>query len=261
MTAASEAGIDEETAVVAPHFECSNDSPASGDVYWACAQDDWSHGFADTSGAASPIYSYAVMDQLISDFANKATFPNLATIVVIGMGSGGQFAQRYAATNSLDPMSGVAIHYVVLAPSSFAYLDANRPASTANCSGFNDYHYGLDNRTGYVAHASAAAIQQQYLARNVSYFVGSEDTLANAQGTDLDTSCAANAQGVDRVARATNFSAAIQAAYHATPTLTLVPGCMHSRACMLYSPQVRTAIFGDYTAEVPNGTGGTASRH
>ncbi len=240
MTAASEVGLDTTTAVVAPHFQCGDDSPPSGDAYWSC--DGWAHGLSDTSGAAPSISSYAVMDQIVSAFANKATFPNLTRIVVTGLSAGGQFTQRYAATNLVDT-SAMPLAYVVLSPSSYLYLDANRPASTAGCDAYDDYPYGLDNRSGYVGIPDPQSIRQQYPTRSVTYFVGSEDTLANAAGTNLDTSCEANAQGVDRVARAQAFASVMQSTYGAAQPLVIVPGCMHSRTCMYFSPQVRAATF------------------
>jgi pimeloyl-ACP methyl ester carboxylesterase len=244
ITAASEVALDATTAVIAPHFQCGDDSPQSGDVYWQCSGDDWSHGYADATNAVPPIYSYAVMDQIVSALANKTTFPNLTRIVVTGLSAGGQLTQRYAATNELDPISGVALDYVVLSPSSFVYLDPKRPGPTSGCSDFDDYYYGLENRSGYVSLPSVAMVKQQYVARSVAYMVGSEDTLANAAGTDLDTSCEANAQGIDRLSRAQNFAGIVQTTYGATHPLTIVPGCMHSRTCMYFSPQVRSAIFG-----------------
>jgi pimeloyl-ACP methyl ester carboxylesterase len=244
ITAAAEAGIDASTAVIAPHFQCGGDSPPSGDVYWQCSGDDWSHGYADANGAMPSIYSYAVMDAIVSALANKNTFPNLTRIVVTGLSAGGQFTQRYAATNAIDPMAGAPVRYVVLSPSSYVYMDANRPAPTAGCADYDDYYYGLENRSGYVGIPSVQTIRQQYVARDLVYFVGSEDTLANAAGTDLDTSCEANTQGADRVARATSFVSTMQKTYDAEGTLTIVPGCMHSRTCMYFSPQVRQALFG-----------------
>src|ERR1700679_647616 len=133
-TASEQAGESETTIVVAPHFECSDDSPPSGTVYWQCSGDDWSHGYADANGAATPIYSYAVVDQMIALLANKSTFPNLAQVVVTGLGSGGQLTQRYAATNAIDPVAGVGIQYLVVGPSSYVYLDADRPPENTTCS-------------------------------------------------------------------------------------------------------------------------------
>jgi hypothetical protein len=73
--------------------------------------------------------------------------------------------------------------------------------------------------------------------------VGSEDTLANAAGTDMDTSCEAEAQGIDRLARAITFWNRVKAAYGAEHPLFVVPGCMHSTTCMNYSPTLRDLLF------------------
>ena len=154
-------------------------------------------------------------------------FPNLTHIVVTGLSAGGQLTQRYAATNQIDPIAGTTLAYVVLSPSSYVWRDATRPSSTAGCSNYDDYYYGLENRSGYVAVPSADQIVDEFVGRDVAYLVGSEDTLANA-GTDLDTSCGANAEGVDRLARAQAFFPTTQSR-GAAHTLTIVPGCMHSR--------------------------------
>ncbi len=246
---------------MAPRFECSDDSPPSGTVYWQCSGDDWSHGFADASGAEPPVYSYAVVDQIITLLADKHTFPNLAQVVVTGLGSGGQLTQRYAATNAIDPVAGVGIQYLVVGPSSYVYLDADRPAvdttcsaegctgsftpywDASSCSSYDQYYYGIEGRSGYVGVPSAATLQAQYVARDVTIAVGSEDTLANAAGTGLDTSCGANAQGVDRVARALGFWNRVHTQYGAKHQLSVVPGCMSSRTCMYFSPELRGVLF------------------
>jgi pimeloyl-ACP methyl ester carboxylesterase len=242
MTAAEQDGVDGTTAVIAPHFECDADSPPAGDMYWACSDRDWAHGYADESGAQ--ISSYAVIDQLVTALADKAVFPALTRVVITGLSAGGQLTERYATTTQIDPLAGVAISYAVLSPSSYAWLDATRPGVNAGCADYNDYSYGLDNRSGYVAVPDHDTAVGQLISRDVAYMVGSEDTLANAAGTDLDTSCQANTQGIDRVERATNFFQSITETYGATQTLTVVPGCMHSRACMYFSPEVRTRVLG-----------------
>lgn len=257
-TASEQAGKDGETIVVAPRFECPDDSPPAGTAYWQCTGDDWARGNADVSGASPPIYSYAVIDQIVSLLATKATFPNLARIVVTGVGRGGQLAQRYAATNPIDPVAGVALRYVVLSPSSYVYLDGDRLAEGASCSaqggctgpftpfwnasscpGYDQYRYGPEGRTGYVAVPTASALQTQYASRDVTLAVGDQDTLANAAGTDLDTSCEADAQGVDRLARSVTFWNRVKSQYHAQHDLVVVPGCMYSATCLYYSPEIR----------------------
>ncbi len=238
-TAASQSGLDDKTAILAPHFECNGDDPPAGDVYWACDDNSngWVHGIADASGAESPIYAYAIVDQLVHALANKATFPHLTRVVVTGMSGGGQFTQRYAASNLIDPVAGVAMSYTVVAPSSFMWPNANRP--DALCDGYDTYPYGLEQLAGYLTIPGEATIAKQLATRDVHYLVGSEDTLANAPGTGLDTSCHANAEGVDRIERMTNYTQALGV------TPTVVPGCMHSHACMFYSPEGRAAILGD----------------
>ena len=81
MTAASEVGVDATTAVVAPHIHCPDDTPPHRPADWGCSGNDWAHGYADTSGATPPIYSYGVMDQIVNALADKSVFPNLTRIV------------------------------------------------------------------------------------------------------------------------------------------------------------------------------------
>ena len=242
LTAAQQSGLDGQTIILSPHFQCGADHVAPGDVRWSC--DDpgaWSHGGQESSRAEPPLYSFSVIDAFVQALATKTTFPNLGTIVVTGMSAGGQFTQRYAETTAVDPTPGVALKYVVLSPSSYAYLDGNRPHG--GCAAYDEYPYGLEDRAGYVAIPPVAQLQTQYVARSVAYLVGDTDTLANAAGTGMDTSCEANAQGVDRLARARAFWEDMRTQYQAMHTLAVVPGCEHSRTCMYYSLEGRAAIF------------------
>ncbi len=262
--AAEQAGLDGQTLIVAPHFQCDDDPIRSGDVRWLCdgGPEDWSHGGPEQSEDTPAIYSFTVIDRMVAAFADKTIFPNLQSVVVTGLSAGGQFTQRYAATNGIDPVTGIAMKYVDLSPSSYVYLDPDRLSSgslcqasggcegtfvpyydAAHCPGYDDYHYGLENRTGYVAIPSADDLRAQYLSRDVTYMVGDGDVLANAAGTGMDTSCEANAQGIDRLSRAINFWNAMRMEYQATHPLVVVPGCEHSRTCMYYSLEVRSAIF------------------
>lgn len=246
MTAAEQDGVDGQTAVVAPHFQCSADHPGGGEAYWSCDDSgsnyDWAHGGSDL-GDPSAVSSYTAMDQLISAFANKAMFPNLQRIALTGFSAGGQFVDRYASTTSHDPLAGVALSYAPISPSSYLWLDSSRPASTTGCAYFDDYPFGMELRSGYVGVPSEQTIIAQTIARNVTYLVGGEDTLANAAGTDMDTSCEANAQGIDRLARAMGFSTSL-AAHGGTQPLVVIPGCMHSRSCVYFAPETRDLLFG-----------------
>jgi hypothetical protein len=241
-SAAQQGGTASTTLVIAPHFLCDEDQRTPDEVSFKCNGHDWTHGYRDENNAASPIYSYAVIDSLVKRVTDPALFPNLKHVVVTGLSAGGQLTQRYAEFSDLDPSPGVDFKYVVLSPSSYAWLDANRPVSTEGCAGYDDYFYGLENRTGYVGEPPSDSIRSRYVARAVSYFVGDQDTLPNAEGTNMDTSCGANAQGVDRVERAKNFFHVMSTTYGASHPLTIVPGCPHSSTCMYFSPELRQTL-------------------
>lgn len=78
--------------------------------------------------------SYDFMDEVLRKVANKAAFPNLKTIVISGHSAGGQFANRYEMANQIHETLGVPLTYVVANPSSYAYLDATRPARGADAA-------------------------------------------------------------------------------------------------------------------------------
>ncbi len=233
MAQAQQAGVDGSTIVIAPHFECGDDNPAANQLSWACSGQDWSHGYADKVAGVS---SYAIVDDFVTSLADKAMFPNLTRVVITGLGSGGQLVQRYAATNQIDPASGIAISYAPISASSYVWPDATRPSPPANCTGFDDYFYGLQNRSGYVGLVTSDAMVANMMGRDIQLFVGSEDVLANA-GNGMDESCGANAQGIDRLSRANAYAAATAS------SLTVVPGCGDDRECMLYAPELRSAVL------------------
>jgi hypothetical protein len=241
-SAAQQGGTASTTLVIAPHFLCDEDQRTPDELYFKCGGQDWTHGYRDQNNAASPIYSYAVIDSLVKQVTNPSLFPNLKHVVITGLSAGGQLTQRYAEFSDLDPLPGVDFQYVVLSPSSYAWLDSTRPGSTQGCAGYDDYYYGLENRSGYVGELPSDTIRSRYVGRAVSYFVGDQDTLANAEGTNMDTSCQANAQGADRIERANNFFEVMSTTYGASHPLTIVPGCPHSSTCMYFSPELRKTL-------------------
>lgn len=92
------------------------------------------------------------------------------------------------------------------------------------------------------------AISRQFVSRAVAYLVGELDQFANS---NLDTSCAANAQGShlagsglvggrrERGVIFWNYIRRLGAAH----TLTVVPRCGHDERCMLSSPEMISAIL------------------
>jgi hypothetical protein len=110
--------------------------------------------------------------------------------------------------NTVHEKLGVPVTYVVSNPSSYAYLDATRPneAGTAfsrysagrNCTTFDQWPYGIQNRTGYTAKLTDDQLKKQLASRPVVYLLGELDTTPLA---GFDSSCPAMAQGPSRLAR------------------------------------------------------------
>src|SRR2546421_664968 len=72
------------------------------------------------------------MDEILRKLSRKAVFPNLKGIVLTGHSAGGQYVTRYEMANLVHDKLGVPITYVVSNPSSYAYLDSDRPTGPNN---------------------------------------------------------------------------------------------------------------------------------
>ena len=134
LAAAFLAGALDDTVVISPRFASNGggcqDTLAAGEVNWPCNGDSWrSGGAADAQGTLT---SYDFADLILKKLANAAIFPNLRAIVVAGHSAGGQFANRYEMANQVHDTLRVPVTYVVANPSSYAYLDAARPAAGDN---------------------------------------------------------------------------------------------------------------------------------
>lgn len=152
------------------------------------------------------------MDRLIRFVTEKN--PEINQIIVLGHSAGGQFVSRYAAINNYHEdlkKQGVSAYYVVANPSSYLYLDATRyqlspngeitePSSEelANCDGYNDYKYGLENLYGYAKSVSKQDIRVRLTTRPVVFLIGQEDT---ERSWSLDKSCEVEVQGKNRYER------------------------------------------------------------
>lgn len=171
-TAAAAAGAG-DTLVFAPHFLTEEDVTHHGlaaDVlYWD--SNGWKFGEESRSTAAHPrpvrLTSYEVIDLIVRRLLDRGDYPALREIVVAGHSAGGQFSNRYAAVNIVQPdadAAGVALRYTVANPSSYLYFSDERllagttdvftvpPAGQQSaCRDYNDYIYNLDHRYGYSA--------------------------------------------------------------------------------------------------------------
>ncbi|WP_051343359.1 alpha/beta hydrolase [Pseudonocardia spinosispora] len=246
MTAASKAGVSGHTMVLAPKFKIAEDNPGSNEPEWT--NDSWKSGEAGTgSGSLS---SYAVMDELVLTMADKSRFPNLKRLTIVGHSAGGQFTQRYAAFGlAPNKVKGVSINYVVGNPSSYVYMDPIRPdasgkkfaaPSNASCK-YNEYKYGLDGRTGYVAKLSKEQVVQNYTSRRVTYLNGGVDVLKK----ELDMDCGAMLEGKNRLARGAAYYTYIHSKYPNAPhNRIVVPDVGHDHYALFESPLAKSVLFG-----------------
>lgn len=216
-----------DTVVIAPHFSTSADAPTGG---FAWGPSTWPAGEPDRGGVSS----FAVMDALVEAVGDRS-------ITLVGFSGGGQFTNRYAAVSRtmLD-------RYVIINPSSYVWLTADRPRPSASCPTFNDWRYGLDGRAGYAETGNPEEIRERYASRGVRYLIGTADDDPNS--TSLDRSCAAQTQGANREERAVNYHAHLVATFgqdvgDAQPLVT-VAGVGHDARRMLASEAGRASLTG-----------------
>jgi pimeloyl-ACP methyl ester carboxylesterase len=261
VAAALLGGALEDTIVISPRF-ASNDGRScrdplgEGEVSWTCQGDNWSGGgpAADDAG----LYSFDFIDSLLKRIAKKDVFPNLKVIVVAGHSAGGQFVNRYAASNKVDGTLGVPLHYVVSNPSSYMYLDALRPAAdmactakgctgsfgayrdARNCTTYNRWRYGLEDKRGYVAQRTDDELKSLSAARDVTYLLGDQDQYPLA---GFDSSCPAMAQGPTRFARGLAYWNYVNTNHHAKHKLVVVELCGHNARCMFTAEPALAVTF------------------
>ena len=140
------------------------------------------------------ISAYSILSEIIAELCSKTTFPNIQKITVLGHSAGGQFVNRFAASNTVEfdtaRPAGIQCKYIVMNPSSYVYFSPKRSVngSVRNFSipppevmeeypGYNNYGYGLDKL--YLYHRQSGLtpekIRQMYPQRNVVYLLGEKD--------------------------------------------------------------------------------------
>ena len=242
----------EDTIIIAPRFASNDgrgcrDTIAADEINWSCSGDSWRSGGVSTSN--NKLTSYDFMDEILRKLSRKAVFPNLKGIVLTGHSAGGQYVTRYEMANLVHDKLGVPIAYVVANPSSYAYLDSDRPTGpknemgtfgdARNCTTYDNWPYGLKGRSGYTAKLTDDQLKQQLAARSVTYLLGELDILPLA---GFDSSCPAMAQGPTRLARGQAFAAYVIAKYKAQHKAVVVPLCGHNARCM-YTSEVALPIL------------------
>lgn len=277
------AGALDDTVIVSLRFASNEsgrcrDDLAAGEPGWIClGPDSWRNGgpAAGTPG----ITSYDPVDAILRGLARRDVFPNLRLIVIAGHSAGGQFVGRYAMANRVHEELPMPVSYIVANPSSYTYLDELRPTAAAfpatvaalppgyqpplpdpapepfaefgdarGCSGYDDWPYGLRQRTGYSAGLTDEQLRRQLAARPSVYLVGELDILPLY---GFDDSCSAMAQGPTRLARGLAFGRHVNERHGARNEARMVPACGHSARCMFTSDTALPLLFPDPAAQRP----------
>ncbi|WP_298541463.1 hypothetical protein [uncultured Aquimarina sp.] len=226
-------------------------------LYWSGS--GWRIGFTSQDEDSNPrperVSSYTVMDSIM---VNLSKYPNLKKIVLTGHSAGGQFVNRYSATSPIaDDLiaDGIDISFVVNNPASYVYMNNTRKVlgtentfavPTINCSGYNDYRYGLDDLPSYLRDIGGEdVIRDRLKQRKVAYLIGQNDNDPNFP--NFDDSCEAVLQGRDRFERAINYFDHLNDFYGTSindlQKIEVVPGAGHSSEDMYLSEVGRRNIF------------------
>jgi hypothetical protein len=260
--------------VISPRFAANNggcaDTLAERETNWECGGPArWTAG-GEARGATN-LTSFDVMDELLRRLARRDAFPNLRAIVVAGHSAGGQFVSRYQMANQLHEKLGLPLTYIVANPSSYAYLDAMRPTSSAfaehvsalapgyvpappakpgpafaafgdddGCTAYDNWPYGMQRRVGYSTRLSDEQLRKQLSSRPTTYLLGGLDILPLF---GFDDSCPAMAQGPTRMARGLAYAKYVNERFGAKHDVRPVPACGHNARCMFTDAAALALLF------------------
>jgi hypothetical protein len=254
--AAREAGqTNGKTLLLAPQFLREEDAEAhhvpKQFLRWHAGS--WTAG--EPATGPLPLSTFDVIDAMLATLADKERFPNLTTVVLIGHSGGGQLLNRYAIVGKgAIGMVGIRLRFVIANPSSYFYFNDDRPQPdgsfapfhSASCPAFDHWRYGPVHAPIYVAATSAAAWQkyeQDYANADVVYLLGTEDT--DPAQVDLDTSCAGEAEGPERLDRGKAYFRYLKGRHPDgfRHQLWFVAGVAHAGSRMVESPCAIAAVF------------------
>lgn len=232
------------TAIYAPRFQIAEDNPRTDEHFWSGG---WSQGHRSLD--TKKISSFQVIDEIYRRLADRRRFPGLQQIVLAGHSAGGQFVNRYAAGGKALTDKRLRLKFLVMNPSTFLYLDRQRPvpgragrfAVPEGVEDFNRYKYGLDRLNHYMKARGIAAITSTMMGRRVHYLGGTLD-----MGTkNLDQRPGAMAQGRNRFERWKNYRLYVTRfpRWRRQAVFQAVPGIGHSGSRMFNSPAARAVLF------------------
>lgn len=240
MKAARSRNFAKKILVISPYFKIDTDEKSNGEMFWT--KEGWKQG--DDSKDSSRRSSFAVVDTIIKRILKRNIFPNVKKIIVTGHSAGGQFTQRYALTTGLPELyPSIDFTFVVMNPSSYAYLNNYRPIENYNVARrYNDYKYGLENLNPYASLFTVRELQKQYLERQVFYVLGEADNDPNDDM--LDKSKAASLQGNNRLSRGELYYEQLNKYFpHHHHKLVTIPKVGHEAAKMYDAESVKDILF------------------
>ena len=246
MNALRAEGREAATVLIAPNFKRANEA-ASGEFSWS--GNDWREGQLSTSAAR--ISSFAVIDRLVDQLADRDRFPALEKVVVVGQSSGALFTHLYAGANAVeDQYPELAFEYLVGESQYFYYPDGRRidPATDqlytpTGCTGYDLWPIGYRILPDYLSTIPEETYNERFLSRSVTYLLGNGSGPDGALNT---TDCYATLLGPTRYQRGENMFRYLDLAYpgvhqHAR---VVVPGVSHDAQALYQSATFRSFLVG-----------------
>lgn len=252
--------LNKETLIVAPAFYRKDKTNISDSVIWSVSP-FWGSSRALYRGEKIKLSAYEILDDILTRIITSKHFKNLSEIIILGHSAGGQLVNRYAASNTIENTVAqehhVSMRYLVMAPSSYVYLDGKRVKKYENNrftfpfganKKYNYWGYGLEHLYGYHKRhgITAETIRFQYQYRKVLYLVGERDTKAYA----LDKSSSAMREGENRLERLKIYYNYLKsyygdeiAEYH---SMAIIPNAGHSGRVLMSSKQGKKFILGHF---------------
>eukprot|EP00727_Mastigamoeba_balamuthi_P000045 m51a1_g10037 hypothetical protein (369) ;mRNA; f:14834-16354 len=247
--------------VIAPHFQDSWSRVPDSEVFWD--GQDWNMGDNSSSNrrGEATISSFSVYDHLVSVLMNRAVYPNMRRVVLVGHSAGGQTMVRYSlGTRTPAPSGGLRL--VVANPSSFPYLDELRPVppqykafkhptdeQLKYCDDWNSWRYGLNEMNEYMNAIGTDKARRLFPAKDVVYLLGTADTCneyldPHCESHGLDKGCEAMLQGRWRYERGLIWMSYLAQFYgRSTHTQVDVQNVAHDETAMVQAQEALPVFF------------------
>ncbi|SYW80151.1 uncharacterized protein UBRO2_03419 [Ustilago bromivora] len=189
--------VGDQGVVIAPNFYASSDTgrwfQPTKNLAWN--SNDWNNGAdAVAPRGVSSCSSYDVYDSLIALLRNKAKFPNVDRIFVVGHSAGASMMAKYGM---LKPDTG--IRYVLANSPSMPYFTQARPNRDVvpKCAAdYDTWGYGWDSAMPrYVAARNPGGVNafRNWVSQDITLMTGTYDTYS--RDPTGDQSCPVHAQG------------------------------------------------------------------